>query len=209
MTKKVSQVAVVTKALQDNGVHPDTVSKTKVGTVIARWGFFYTHGMTADKKAAAVKKALETAGIKFEIVNSYEKWTSFNGGASIAKSSHWGVEISIQSLPEKLAGTKLYVMAAVLGVSNAGSDHLFSARGGPRAEFLPCDASELTRSQYCRSVDDATTTIVRNLCENDEMLEMFQQETRSWVKKLKGKTAAEIKKDYSDYSSYVDAVFAG
>lgn len=102
----------------------------------------------------------------------------------------------------KLTGAPLHVMSAILGVSNAGSDHLFC---GTRAEFLPCDAAELARSQYTRSVDDATLSIVRGLCENMQMVEMFQAEARSWEKTLSKMTVDEIEKQYR-YPFYVKAV---
>jgi hypothetical protein len=97
------------------------------------------------------------------------------------------------------------VMAAILGVSNAGCDHLFVGTGRP-PEFLPCDAAELARSRYTRSVDDAVTRIAGDLCENEEMLEMFQEEARSWVDRVQASTVRELGAKYPRYARYVAAV---
>ena len=50
-------------------------------------GFFYTMGGTAEKYAAMVQRAFPYANI----LDSGEVWKPFNGGASVARSSHWYV----------------------------------------------------------------------------------------------------------------------
>jgi hypothetical protein len=77
----------------------DGVSKTKSGTYVARRGFFYRHGYGKDKFCQAVTAALTRAGVDHEIVDSYEKWTAFRCGASLASSSHWGVEFRVHEDP--------------------------------------------------------------------------------------------------------------
>lgn len=94
MAKQMSALQKVKQALETHG-YADSIGRTKSGTVVARRGFFYTHGNTADKYREAVEAALKKAGLKYQIVDAYEQWRPFRGGASIAASSHWGVEIKI------------------------------------------------------------------------------------------------------------------
>lgn len=78
------------------GAVADSVGKKKDGTMVARRGFYYRHGFTAEKFEAAVTEALTAAGLKFEVTDRYEIWKPFNGGASVAAGSHWGVEFKVK-----------------------------------------------------------------------------------------------------------------
>lgn len=71
----------------------DTVGRNKAGNIVARRGFFYTHGRTAEEFANYVHQAATAAGLKLQAVASGEKWLPFSGGAPIAKQSHWWVEL--------------------------------------------------------------------------------------------------------------------
>ena len=68
------------------------------GVWTARRGFFYAHGGSAEAFAAAVRRALPTA----TVLDSWEKWTPFRGGDSVARGSHWGVKFTV---PATDAGT--------------------------------------------------------------------------------------------------------
>jgi hypothetical protein len=71
-------------------LHPDTLS-CKSNVYTARWGFFYTHGRTAERYVDAVKKAFPEA----VILGSGEVWKNFRGGASVAQQSHFYVKFSV------------------------------------------------------------------------------------------------------------------
>lgn len=73
----------------------------KTGEYIARRGFFYRHGYDADKFEAAVRRKLELAGLKVRTIETYEKWTTFRGGASVANSSHWGARFRLDEKNEE------------------------------------------------------------------------------------------------------------
>lgn len=64
MTKKQIQ-----EMLDVAPIHPDRVIFSK-GTVKMRFGYFYRHGQTADKKAEEVKKALPIV----EILSVDDHW---------------------------------------------------------------------------------------------------------------------------------------
>ena len=104
----------------------------------------------------------------------------------------------------KITDSQAFVLAAILGVSNAGSDHLFENEGKRPATFLPSDAADLARSTH--SLDDAVCSIVSGLCENEEMLDMFVAEAKSWLKRFKGKSVAVATKNTGRYTNYAKAV---
>lgn len=93
MAKTLTDLARAKRALETVA---DTVGKTKRGTIIARRGFYYRFTSTATKFKESVSGRLDAAGIEHEVVDFYEKWTSFNGAASVASSSHWGVEFRVK-----------------------------------------------------------------------------------------------------------------
>ena len=86
------------KLIAEN-LHPDSLGKNKAGNLVARWGFFYTHGRTAEGYVTKVTALLTEAGIAFEIVDSGEVWKDFRGGASVANQSHFYVEIKLVTVP--------------------------------------------------------------------------------------------------------------
>ena len=103
----------------------------------------------------------------------------------------------------RLTGKALYVVAAVLGISNAGSDHLFH---GKRAEFSPEDAKRLIGSRFMNSTDDAVFSITRSICETESILEMFREEARDWEKRLGKMDTFEMHRTWSRYSAIIRAV---
>jgi hypothetical protein len=91
MTKSKSTDTAIVRAV----VNADAVGRLQNGNVVVRRGFFYRHGCDAEKFAAGVKASLDKAGIKYQIVDTWEKWTAFNGSSKLANSSHWGVELKL------------------------------------------------------------------------------------------------------------------
>ena len=68
----------------------ETTILTKPKYYIFTKSFFYTHGYTADGFASAIEKALEKAGLKFEILEAIENWRTW------PKDSTWQVVIKLQ-----------------------------------------------------------------------------------------------------------------
>jgi hypothetical protein len=83
----------------------------------------------------------------------------------------------------RLTETQRRVAAAILGVSNAGSDHLFR---GPHANFDEMNIRQLIgRNPSMRA---AVLYFVQGLCETEEMADMFEVEARSWYLKMRHET---------------------
>lgn len=61
------------------------------GIYTKRVGFFYTNGNTSDKVVARIKANLPEA----IIIDHGEVWKPFNGGAPLAKQSHWWVKFKL------------------------------------------------------------------------------------------------------------------
>ncbi len=75
MTKWQKQVKVA--VANGTTIWPDRVICRQDGSVEMRRGFFYRHGMTADKWAADVKAALESEGLEYGAVEAeecYREW---------------------------------------------------------------------------------------------------------------------------------------
>ena len=83
-----------TKTLTANEVQEatgvDQVTKSK-GVYTARVGFYYRHG----KDAAYVVRIIQEAFPEAKIEDSGEVWKPFNGGASVARQSHWFVKFTL------------------------------------------------------------------------------------------------------------------
>jgi len=71
-------------------LHADSYSQ-KDGVFTVRRGFFYRMGKDTETFVADVLKAFPSA----KIVDKGEVWIAFNGGASVANSSHWFVKFTI------------------------------------------------------------------------------------------------------------------
>jgi len=71
----------------------DQVSKKRDGSgnFIFRKGYYYSHGGTSDKFVNNITQQCKDNNLNIEVVDSGDHWAAFNGGASIAKSSHWWV----------------------------------------------------------------------------------------------------------------------
>jgi hypothetical protein len=87
----MSAVSRVKKSL---GALADSVSKRRDGSIVIRRGFYYRHGQDAESYRIAVTKKLNACdGMPYNLKDYGEHWTTFRGGASLANSSHWFVEI--------------------------------------------------------------------------------------------------------------------
>jgi hypothetical protein len=73
--------------------YADSVSKKKDGTIVLRRGYYFRHGKTAEKFAAGVASLLAQSGLPLTVSNFGDHYASFNGGASLANSSHFWVEL--------------------------------------------------------------------------------------------------------------------
>jgi len=85
------------RTLEEN-VMCSQVSRLRDGTkdFMFRKGYFYTNGATPEGFEKAVTRQLTEAGIAHKVINTGNHWASFNGGASVAKSSHFWVRVKIE-----------------------------------------------------------------------------------------------------------------
>jgi hypothetical protein len=72
----------------------DQVSKLKNGHVMVRKGYFYRNGMDQYKLRESVVKKLQDAGFTATVFDCGDHWAAFNGGATVARSSHFYVELA-------------------------------------------------------------------------------------------------------------------
>ena len=78
------------------GTRVDQVSKKKDGTIVVRKGYFYRNGMNEIAFKERIVDVLTASGIAFRVADYYDHWAAFNGGASLARSSHFAVEFTVQ-----------------------------------------------------------------------------------------------------------------
>jgi uncharacterized protein YhaN len=77
----------------DSGWH--THNKTDTHTI--RRGFFYKHGGTSEKHAAAVSAQLTAGGITHKVVDHGEVYGKpFRGGASVKHQDHWWTKVKLE-----------------------------------------------------------------------------------------------------------------
>jgi hypothetical protein len=88
---KLSQI----RALQRDGKfgNVDSISAKKNGEIVFRRGYFYRDGMAEGKFMDSIDHQLKDAGIEFTMVDWGDHWAPFNGGATLARSSHFFVVI--------------------------------------------------------------------------------------------------------------------
>ena len=92
MTKTLTPVRAVKRAL---GQVADTVGKTKNGTVMVRRGYFFRNGASSQTYAARVADLLNAAGVQFRIEDRGDHWAPFVGKGSVARNSHFYVELTV------------------------------------------------------------------------------------------------------------------
>jgi len=76
-------------------VHCSQVSRKRNGNFLFRNGYFYTNGATENTFAIRIINALAANNIDCTVVDMYNHWAPFRGGAKVANQSHFGVEIKI------------------------------------------------------------------------------------------------------------------
>lgn len=104
----------------------------------------------------------------------------------------------------RLTNNQLALMSAILGVSNAGQDTLFEGR---HVQHTPESLKfRYEHSRRSLTVESVTTDLVGGICESDEMLDMFLEETKSWVSKLKPMSVEKIKSTWTRYAAFVECV---
>jgi hypothetical protein len=89
--KRTSELGMIRSAL----TLADTVGRNQDGTYTARRGFFYRHGGTASSFRDAVSATLNKLGMQIIVLDNWEHWTGFRGGASVRNQSHWGVRFMV------------------------------------------------------------------------------------------------------------------
>lgn len=83
------------KRLLGDRLHPDSIGINKDGLLVIRWGFFYTHGRTSEQYATKVRALLDENGFAALVTDHGQVWKAFRGGASVANSSHFFVEVKV------------------------------------------------------------------------------------------------------------------
>lgn len=73
-----------------SGVPFTTLSKNKKGNYVIRQAYFYSNGRSQHIMAEKLKEKFPDVNI----VDTWNKFTSFRGGASVANQSHFGVEFN-------------------------------------------------------------------------------------------------------------------
>lgn len=85
---KLSEIKKITRA--------DSAGKCKDGTIKLRRGYFYKHGMTAEKyKNSVIERLFEAGADSIHVADFGDHWAPFRGGASVAQNSHFYVNIKI------------------------------------------------------------------------------------------------------------------
>lgn len=107
----------------------------------------------------------------------------------------------------KMNKKQVAIMAAILGISNAGMDGVFLGNGGSGRDVTP----EMVRRHYLGRdygdlVESAVMTFGGGFFENEDMAKGFVDEAKSWVSRLRGKTTTEVKADHPRYAAFVDAI---
>ena len=75
----------------------DQISRKRDGSIVFRDGYFYRHGQTPEQFRDRIIASMDKTGLKFTVTDFGDHWAAFNGGASLARSSHFYVEIKIDS----------------------------------------------------------------------------------------------------------------
>jgi hypothetical protein len=88
-------MTVTVKQVKDAlGTTGSKVSKLKNGNVMVRRGYFYRNGMDDVMFNNLVANALKKAGVPVNVVDFGDHWAAFSGGATLARSSHFYVELA-------------------------------------------------------------------------------------------------------------------
>lgn len=69
-----AQKKALKNAFENSITGVDKISFKKDGTILAKRGYFYRHGMDETKMANALVSALAAEGIEIEVVDKYDDW---------------------------------------------------------------------------------------------------------------------------------------
>lgn len=83
------------KQMLNEAVPCDKIVKKKNGNYVFMRGYFYRHGMTAEKYEQKVSGLLNVANISHVAIRSDDIFLPFNGGAPVDKQSRFEVEIKL------------------------------------------------------------------------------------------------------------------
>lgn len=77
-------------------VNCDDVSRKRDGTMhfMFRKGYFYGNS-TPAKFQSHIERELNALNLEYTVIANGDHWAAFKGGASVAKSSHYWVEVKI------------------------------------------------------------------------------------------------------------------
>jgi hypothetical protein len=97
---------------------------------------------------------------------------------------------------------QLAIMAAILGISNAGMDSTFLGRD---ATVTPEDVGNYYRHEKHITVENAVYTFGQGFFESEAMANMFIEEAKSWVKTLKVLPIDKIRSTYR-FGEFLDVI---
>lgn len=74
--------------------HFDTIGVKKGGNIVVRRGYYYRNGMDSAKFADTIARLVAAKNIPLVVADHGDQWKAFSGGASVANSSHFWVELT-------------------------------------------------------------------------------------------------------------------
>jgi hypothetical protein len=92
MAKKTA-LGLVREAL-DCGV-ADQISRNKDGTIMVRRGYFYRMNKSVSEFEESVLFYLHSANVSSKVIDSGDHWAPFRGGSSVARNSHFWVQLEV------------------------------------------------------------------------------------------------------------------
>lgn len=96
-------MASLLSILKEN-ISVDSIGRKRDGTYIFRQGFFYKHHITHQIVAERISRQLDGLNRPHSVVDSGEHWTAFRGGATVANSSHWWVQVRFEDVDPNTKG---------------------------------------------------------------------------------------------------------
>ena len=65
------------KFVEENFMFVDKTVRHKDGSFYLKRGFFYRHGLTAEKHVERIVKQFKELGVEYELLDSYEDWNAW------------------------------------------------------------------------------------------------------------------------------------
>jgi hypothetical protein len=106
----------------------------------------------------------------------------------------------------KLNQNQLTIMAAILGVGNIGCDHLFR---GSEPTVTPDIVKKIYNTNNQLNIENVVYHFAGCLFESEEMAEIFCDEAKSWIKKLRKMPVKKIKSTWEDTAKFLEAMGLG